>query len=103
MTRNKVAYLIHSRKYQDNKGVWHTDEQQRKVYCNINSITSEECDKGARQGLNPALRITMFSWDYSNEEIVIVDNKRYTIYRTYYARNDNIDLYLQLKKGNEDG
>lgn len=102
MRRTTVAYLISEMQTQDNKGVWHTKEQRRKVYGDVSSIGQKEWFEGGRNGLNPQLQITLFAYDYANEDIVEVNDVRYTVYRTYQPGNDRIELYLQLKKGNAD-
>lgn len=103
MDRSKVIYLIIEKPYQDEEGVWRSRETKRKVYANISSVSQTEWFEGGRNGLNPSLRATLFFYDYHDEEIVEVDNKRYTVYRNYFKDNDKIELYLEYKKGNADG
>ena len=54
-----------------------------------------------RNGLNPQFRFTMFSHDYNGEKIIKYNDRQYTIYRTYFRKVDEIELYTELKKGNE--
>jgi hypothetical protein len=103
MKQSNVCYLIHENKTQDDKGVWHSNEVSRKVFCKVSSIGQKEWFEGGRSGLNPSLKVTMFAYDYSDEEIVAINEKRYTVYRTYQPSNDTIELYLELKKGKADG
>ena len=104
MHRNDIAYLIHEEKTQDNAGVWHKEEKKRKIFCTIKSVNQREWFEGGRMGLNPELVIRMFCWDYNDEEIVETSNgKRYTVYRTFLTDNEQIELYLQFKKGNANG
>lgn len=71
------------------------------VYVNVTSVTSQEWFEGGRNGLNPQYRFTMFQFDYTGEKIIEYNGKQYTIYRTYNRSVDEIELYTELKKGNE--
>lgn len=104
MQKNDTAYLVYQEKTQDDTGVWHSTDKLRKVYCKVKSVGQKEWYEGGRSGLNPELQITMFSFDYHGEEIVEIGGRRYTIYRTYTNRTiDEIELYLQFRKGTGDG
>ena len=76
-------------------------ETKHKVYVDVTSVTSQEWFEGGRNGLNPQYRFTMFSFDYNNEKIIEYNGKQYTIYRTYFRSVDEIELYVELRKGNE--
>ena len=71
------------------------------VYVNVTSVTSQEWFEGGRNGLNPQYRFTMFQFDYTGEKIIEYNGKQYTIYRTYNRSVDEIELYTELRKGNE--
>lgn len=45
----------------------------------------------------------MFAFDYNGEDIVEIDGNRYSVYRTYRAKADEIELYLEKKAGSENG
>ena len=62
---------------------------------------SQEWFDGGRNGLNPQYRFTMFQFDYTGEKIIEYNGKQYTIYRTYNRSVDEIELYAELRKGNE--
>ena len=101
MNRSKVAYLISESYSQDEYGVMIPDEEERKVYVSVTSVTGNEWFEGGRNGLNPQYRFTMFSHDYQCEKIIEYNEIRYTIYRTYMKTTDEIELYCELKKGSE--
>lgn len=42
----------------------------------------------------------MFAPEYHGESICEFNRIRYTIYRTYLARNEMIELYVQKEQGN---
>lgn len=101
MNRSSVAYLIPDSYSKDDYGVQRKTTTKRKIYCNVTSVTGTEWFEGGRNGLNPQYRITMFNFDYLGEKVIEYDGVRYAIYRTYNRSVDEIELYVELKKGNE--
>jgi hypothetical protein len=65
----------------------------------VGSITQSEFYEGGRNGLNPEYRFTVFFADYEDETIIEYKGKRYAVYRTYLARNDRLELYVERKGG----
>lgn len=100
MDRSEVAALIAETWTQDAFGVPTKTETSRDVFVAVDSVTRDEWFNGARQGLNPELRFRMFRFDYAGETIIEYQGNRYTIYRTYYGRDDVIELYTQRRQGN---
>ena len=101
MNKSSVAYLVHESFSQNEYGVMEPSTTKYKVYVDVNSVTSQEWFEGGRNGLNPQYRFTMFTFDYHNEKIIEYKNVQYTIYRTYIKNIDEIELYVELRKGNE--
>ncbi len=93
MDRSSVCYLVTKTFVKDEYGVDRPTETQTKHYCNVQSVSANEFFSGGEIGLKPDLRFTMPSFEYSDEEIVVYENKRYKVYRTYHGRNDTIELY----------
>lgn len=81
----------------------------RKAYCYVRSITRAEWSEASRNGLNPALVLEMFRYDYTGEELVnvggveiggvVTGGETYAIYRTYISSGDTIELYLEKRQG----
>lgn len=101
MNRSSVAYLVTESFTQNQYGVMESSTTKHKVYVDVTSANQQEWFEGGRNGLNPQYRFTMFSFDYHNEKIIEYQGTQYTIYRTYYRSTDEIELYVELKKGNE--
>lgn len=99
MDRSEVITLLSTAKTQDDFGVWRETETGRDVYCSVNSVTRSEFFDGSRTGLNPEFRITMFFGDYQDEKLLIYKEKTYAVYRTYYGKNDTVELYVERKGG----
>lgn len=99
MDRSDVIKLISVTRTQDKYGQFVDTETSRQVYCQVGSITQSEFYEGGRNGLNPEYRFTVFFADYEDETIIEYKGKRYSVYRTYLARNDKLELYVERKGG----
>lgn len=99
MDRSDVIKLISVTRTQDIYGQFVDTETSRQVYCQVGSITQSEFYEGGRNGLNPEYRFTVFFADYEDETIIEYKGKRYAVYRTYLARNDKLELYVERKGG----
>lgn len=102
MDRSSIAYLVATEWTQDAYGVQHETTSERKIYVQVDSVSLSEFFEGGRSGLNPELRFTAFRFDYNGEEEIKYNGKYYRIYRTYFGRNDTIELYAERRKGNAD-
>lgn len=72
---------------------------KRTVFAKMTSVSQSEWFEGGRIGLNPQYRFTTFTGDYQGESELEYNGKRYTIYRTYYAAGDTVELYTEEKRG----
>ena len=99
MDRSAVINLVSETYSQNSRGSVIVTENTKQVYCQVNSVTASEFFEGGRNGLNPELRFTMFSYDYSGEKIIEYLGERYTVYRVYKGRNDTLELYVERRQG----
>lgn len=99
MDRSKVAYLITRSYHQDDLLQYVADEDKRKVFVSQQSVAQSEFFQAGQAGFKPELQLTMFGPEYHGETEVELDGIRYTIYRTYARRSDEIELYLQRRVG----
>lgn len=100
MNRSNTCKLIGASWQKDDYGVMQKTETSTEVFCDVTSVSASEWFEGGRNGLNPEKRVIMFLYDYAGEKVVEIDGVRFTIYRTYVDR-DEIELYLEKRKGNE--
>lgn len=101
MNKSGIAYLIADTYTQNDYGVMEKQSTRKKVFVNTTSVTGTEWFEGGRNGLNPQYRFIMFSHDYSNEKVIEYNGTQYTVYRTFLQSTDEIELYAELRKGNE--
>lgn len=99
MDRSDVINLIGVTRTQDEYGVWRPTQASTQVFCQVDSITQQEFYDAGRNGLNPSFKFTMFFGDYHDEPIVEYKGNQYSVYRTYYRRDDLVELYVQRKGG----
>ena len=99
MDRSQTITLISETRTQDDYGVWRTNESKTDVFCQVNSVSRAEFFEAGRNGLNPEYMITMFAGDYNGERTIEYNGSRYAVYRTYHARTDIIELYVQREGG----
>lgn len=100
MDRSNVIYLVSETFTPDAYGVMIPALTERKVFCQVDSVTLSEWSEGGRIGLNPEFRMRMFSPEYRGEQLLKYNGILYTIYRSYRGRDDTIDLYVERKHGN---
>ena len=99
MDRSTVITLIAQENVQDDFGVWRSSPKKTDVFAQVDSVTRSEFFEGGRNGLNPEFRFTMFGPDYNGEKIVEYNGDRYAVYRTFVARTDVLELYVQREGG----
>ena len=99
MDRSAVITLVSETRTQDAYGVWRPAQTTRDVYAQVDSVTRSEFFEGGRNGLNPEYVFRMFQGAYKGEKICVYCGTAYSIYRTYNARNDTIELYAERKEG----
>lgn len=80
-------------------------ETTRTVFAAIQSISRAEFLAAGQLGLTPTWELTMYAPDYEGEQIVAftppgsVTEERFSVYRTYNGRNEELELYLQKEAG----
>lgn len=99
MDRSEVITLIAEVSVQDDNGVWKATEKTQDVFCQVSSVTRDEFFEAGRNGLNPDYRFTVFGPDYDGQKVVEYKGMRYGVYRTYQARTDELELYVERKGG----
>lgn len=101
MNISDVLKLISYEIVKDEYGVGRKTEVIRQVYCDVHSVTQSEFFSGQQSGLKPDLKFTVFSGDYENETVIEFHDVRYSVYRTYNANSDYIELYAQKEAGRQ--
>lgn len=95
MDRSNVISLISKTYAADSIGQYVPTLVKRQVYCDVRSITRAEWYDAGRQGFKPDISFVMFAPDYQGEDEVEYNSRKYSIYRTYLAQNEALELYCQ--------
>lgn len=101
MDRSDLITLYADTITYDDYGVAVKTRTSREVFCKVDSVTRAEFFDAGRSGLKPEYRITMFFGDYEGETIVGYNDRIYSVYRTYQAKTDIIELYVERKSGTD--
>lgn len=100
MDRTVVITLVKERKaFNANRQPIVETVSQNDVYAQMRSITRAEWFEAGRNGLKPDICFITNCFDYDGEEIVEFNGKRYGVYRTFFGRNDAVELYCEKKGG----
>lgn len=100
MDRSNVITLLSYEKSQDATGVWRRGEEtRREIFCQVDSVSRAEFFAAGQSGLRPEYRFTVFFGDYQGETRLIFEGVTYAVYRTYHARTDELELYVQREVG----
>ncbi len=99
MDKSDVITLLNTRLVPDEYGVERKQTTSREIFCQVDSVTRSEFFEGGRNGLNPEYRFRIFEGDYQGETEAVFRGRTYSIYRTYHARNDVLELYVERKGG----
>ena len=80
-----------------------TEGSATEVFAELSSITRQEFLAAGSLGLKPSLSATIYSFEYNDEKLVEINDKRYSVYRSYNrVEDDKIELYLEEKEGTKD-
>ena len=78
-------------------------ETAREIIGDVTSVSKSEFFQAGRIGLNPELKVVIYSFEWHGEKIVEVKGVRYSVYRIYeITGTDRLELYLESKGGTKD-
>lgn len=99
MTRINKLKLITEATTTDAIGQPTTTETSVEIIGEVRSATQSEYMTGRQSGLAPSyvFRVSMFI--YSGQKIVEYNGARYSVYRTYEADDNYIELYTEAELG----
>ena len=97
----KIALL--KKEYEQNSiGEWIETYTKTNVFAYAESISMNEFYQAGQQGFKPEFRFLTWATEYAGEEDLEYNEKVYTIYRTYSRDDGRVELYVTLKKGDEE-
>lgn len=99
MDRSEVITLIEITYTEDKINQQIPQETRKDVFCKVTGVSSVEFFEAGKIGLRPSCRAIVFAFDYNGEDVVELQGVRYSVYRTYTAKNETTELYLSEKGG----
>lgn len=99
MTRiNKIA-LITETTTTDAIGQPVASESKTELIAEVQNVSQSEFMQGKQDGLSPAFVFHVSVFGYSGQKILEYNGDRYSIYRTYQADENHIELYAEQEVG----
>lgn len=74
-------------------------EEARQVFCKKKSASRDEFFRAGQQGLSSKYMFVTHPSNYEGEEVLIFENERLGIYRTYKKNDDELEIYAGYKVG----
>ena len=102
MNRAEKIALISIEYSQDDLGQWVETRTETDVFALVESVTMSEFYQAGMQGFKPEFRMTVWMSEYNDQEILEYKGKVYDVYRTYMRDDGRIELYVNIRKGDED-
>lgn len=99
MTKIGKITLITETQTQDTIGQIVTSESTVDVIGEVKSVTQSEYMSGRQDGLSPAFVFLVSIFAYSGQTIVSYKGERFSVYRTYEADENTIELYCEREVG----
>lgn len=97
-----VIKLIKETEVVDSLGIGRKERTERRVFCDIESVSQTEFFAGLDAALKPSCKFIVFFADYEGETIIKCWADEYTVYRTF-INGDRIELYAEKRIGNREG
>ena len=99
MTLIRKLKLIAKTYTTDSIGQPTVTETIRDVICELRSVSGTEFSQARQNGINPQYMFVLSFFDYKGEQEVEFEGVRYSIYRTYIADDNTIELYAEVQTG----
>lgn len=103
MDRTSIITLISITHEKDELNQYIQTESKRDVFCTVHSISGAEWFDAGRNGVKAQAKVKISAKEYNGETIVKLNGKPLSVYRTYDAKNEKIELYLEEKAGVSNG
>ena len=92
-------YLVSIIYEANNIGSYLPKEGKRKVLSSISSVRQNEFYQAQASGLKPEIVFKIRSFEYKGEEVVVYNNNKYDVIRTYNTLDGIIEIVCTEKLG----
>ncbi len=99
MDRSDVIVLVSETMVKDAYGIARSVPSRSTVFARVGSVTLQEATDAGQHQLRRAMRFTILAAEYADQPFVIWRGEKYSVYRTYRATGDTLELYAEVKGG----
>lgn len=83
----------------DRRGQIVYSETATPIMCEVVPIARDEFFNGAQVGINPEFEFKINPVEYSGQKIIEYNGRRFSVYRSYQAGPDTLELYAEFVAG----
>jgi len=94
-----VIKLVSETFESDENGNQKSTKTENTYFATLDSIAQSEFFSAGQSGFKPEYKIVMWGFEYNNQEIIIMKEKNYSVYRTFLRDDERIELYVTSKVG----
>jgi SPP1 family predicted phage head-tail adaptor len=98
---NKTIELMSTTVTQDSIGQQVKAYTYRKIYVKEKSVPQSEFFSAGQREIKPSAVFIIRDGEYEGETMLRYNNVVYSIYRTYKVKNEMIELYAEVRKGDK--
>ena len=95
----QAVQLVSETYTKDKYGTDSVTETLKPVYARVDSISAREFFNAGISDIKPEFKLTLNADEYGGEKIVTLSGQRYSVYRTYRANENTIEVYVERKGG----
>lgn len=96
----EVISLISETETKDKFGVTQLTPTSTDIFAKVDTVGAKEFFNAGNTGIKPVFKFSEVKPDeYHGEQIIEYNGNRYSVYRTYRAREDALELYVERKAG----
>ena len=99
MTRVNKIKLISFTETQDEIGQITSTESEASLIAEIRSVSRSEFMEGRQDGLTPSYVFYVSRFAYSGQRVIEYNGERYSVYRTFEADDNIVELYTEREVG----
>jgi len=99
MSDNVIKLISRSPSGRDRRGQIIYTETAATTLCEVVPLSRDEFFNGAQVGINAEIEFKINPAEYGGQKVVEYQGRRYSVYRSYEASPDELELYTEYVTG----
>ncbi|WP_088825661.1 MULTISPECIES: phage head closure protein [Listeria] len=99
MNWNDEITLVSTTMTMDEVGNQTPETSEIRILCEKKNVTRQEFYEASSSGFKPSLVVNIHPYEYSNETLVIFENLKYKVIRTYLIDMEHLELTCERDLG----